>query len=191
MANNSGSNAKKTSCNQNLNSPGEQQFEFECSSSFSQLRISQTGSELKAEAGNTSSSNSGSALGHQSGNISEQPQPQKSPHVNQYWAYSQLPTNTPPTTIQNQAISQPVATSSFINTTGSTGNTVFSRALDNVNVSPPAKELSSICTGLIGPNGITPNYYRGLSSSQSGLQSAGQVYDQYGHGHFFTKKTLV
>lgn len=127
MANNNGSNAK-TSCNQNLNSPGKQQF-VECSSSFSQLSISQTGSESKVEAGTTfSSSLTGSALGQQVGVNTEQ---QKSPHINQYWAYSQLPSN------QATSINQPAATSSSFINTSSTGS-VFSRNQDNV--SPPAKE---------------------------------------------------
>ena len=139
MANNSGSNAK-TSCNQNLNSSGEQ---FECSSSFSQLAISQTGSELKVEAG--TSLTTGSALGQQGGSSSEPPQQQQQQqqqpqqpqqrHVNQYWAYSQLPTPSSASSLNQAASStnQPAAAaSSFINTASSTGGTVFSRAQDNV-----------------------------------------------------------
>ena len=132
MANNSGSNAK-TSCNPNPNSSGEH---FECPSSFSQLAISQTGSESKAEAG--TSLTTGSALGQQGGSSSEPPQqPQKSPHVNQYWAYSQLPTPSSASSLNQAASStnQPAAAaSSFINTASSTGGTVFSRAQDNVSL---------------------------------------------------------
>ena len=137
MANNSGSNAK-TSCNPNPNSSGEQ---FECSSSFSQLAISQTGSELKVEAGPSLTTGSALQTGQQAGTERgtergasvEQQSYQKSPHVpNQsYWAYSQLPTPT-----SNQAASstnQPAAAAaSFSNTASSTGGTVFSRAQDNV-----------------------------------------------------------
>ena len=196
MANNSGPNAK-TSCNPNSNSLGEQ---FECSSSsFSQLTISQAGSELKVEAGTFSSTNtSGSALGQQGGGTSlaseSQQQPQKSPHINQYWAYSQLPPNQPPTATtasSNQATSsinqQAVTTAPFnINTSTNTG-TVFSRQQDRDNVSPPAKELSCTSTGLVGPTGIITTNIPGYRASTS--LTAGQ-YDQYGHGHFFSKKTF-
>lgn len=194
--NNSGSSANK-SCNQkNLNSPSEQ---FECSSSLSQLSISQAGSEFK-EAG--LSTTTGSALGEQ-----------KSPH-NPYWAYSQLPSAT---TISTSSLNQ---TSTFasstnqtaINTTTSSTGTVFSRGQDNV--SPPAKELSSssgliglgklscCCfailianfkkfnffpsTSLVGPAGIVNNPNPGYrQNTQSNSQ-----FDLYGHGHFFTKKTF-
>jgi hypothetical protein len=169
MANNSGSNPNK---NQNLNSSIEQ---FEVSNPLSQLSISQAGSESKLEAGSSNLSATGSALGQQGG--------EKSPHINQYWQYSQLPSTT--ISSSNQSSTFTTTNQSVLNTSTSTG-TVFSRGQDRDNVSPPARELSTSCAGLIGPSGIISNAnYRQASNNLPNNQ-----FDALGHGHFFTKKTF-
>ncbi|KAK4336994.1 hypothetical protein RND71_044225 [Anisodus tanguticus] len=129
MANNySGSNAKNSSSsNQKFISSSSSATELDsiAENLTTSTPVSLPSTELIDVCG---SSTTGSAL------IQERILGEKSPHINQYWAYSQLPQ-------QNNPISQP------INTSGSTG-TVFSRAQDNVSL--PTKEFSH-SGGLVGP----------------------------------------